>query len=400
MSLSFWIAKKYLKGRKTNKLLSGITLISMAGIAVGVMTLTTVLAVMQGFENDLKDKILGVNAHILIQNRFGYDIPETQPLEEAALAVRGVRAAAPFIFGEGLVMYRGRNYSAGIRGIDPEREGNVTKFGGFIKEGTLKRGGIAMGTEMARLLNVSTGDKVRLLSPDGKVTPIGIFPRVRDYEVTALFESGMYEYDTSLVYMVYEDARSFLSRRGASGISLCIDNIDKAESIAREVTALLPDEYVARDWFRMNRNLYSAMELEKKTMFIILTLIILVASFNIIATLITLVREKTREIGILKSLGFTAAEVRKIFLFNGLIIGGAGIALGELLGLLLCFIIRISHINALPAEVYYSTELKVSFSFWNFFVVGAVAFIITYLAAVFPARQAAKMDVIEAIKYE
>jgi|MTBAKSStandDraft_2_1061841.scaffolds.fasta_scaffold00802_42 lipoprotein-releasing system permease protein len=400
MSLSFWIAKKYLKGRKTNKLLSGITLISMAGIAVGVMTLTTVLAVMQGFENDLKDKVLGVNAHILIQNRFGYDIPDPEPLEEKALSVRGVEAAAPFIYGEGLVMYRGRNYSAGIRGVDPEREETVTKFGGFIKEGVLKKGGIALGTEMARLLNVSPGDTVRLLSPDGKVTPMGIFPRVRDYEVTALFESGMYEYDTSLVYMVYEDARSFLSRQGASGISLRIANIDKAESIAREVSSLLPEEYTARDWFRMNRNLYSAMELEKKTMFIILTLIILVASFNIVATLITLVREKTREIGILKSLGFTAAEVKRIFLYNGLIIGGAGITLGELLGLLLCFIIRISHINALPAEVYYSTELKVSFSFWNFFFVGAVAFFITYLAAVFPARQAAKMDVIEAIKYE
>jgi lipoprotein-releasing system permease protein len=400
MSLSFWIAKKYLKGRKTNKLLSGITLISMAGIAVGVMTLTTVLAVMQGFENDLKEKILGVNAHILIQNRFGYDIKDPAPFEEKALSVKGVEAAAPFIHGEGLVMYRGRNYSAGIRGIEPEREARVTRYGDFIKEGTLKKGGVAMGMEMSRLLNAGVGDTIRILSPNGRVTPMGIFPRVRDYEVTALFESGMYEYDTSLVYMTFEDAKNFLSKEGASGISLRIGSIDKAYPLAQKVGELLPDEYAARDWFRMNRNLYAAMELEKKTMFIILTLIILVASFNIVATLITLVREKTREIGILKSLGFSSGEVKKIFLYNGLIIGGVGIAMGELLGLLLCFIIRISHINALPAEVYYSTELKVSFSFWNFFIVGAVAFLITYVAAVFPARQAARMDVIKAIKYE
>ncbi len=400
MHLINWIAGKYLKGRKTNSLLSGITLISVLGITVGVMTLTVVLSVMDGFENDLRSKVLGVNSHVIIQNRFGYDVSDIAGITETVSAIKGVVHSAPYVHGEGLVMKRGRNYTAVLRGIDPAEEPRTTSFGDIMSEGSLEKGGVAIGREMATLLNVAIGEKIRLLSPDGKVTPVGIFPRVRDYKVTGIFESGMYEYDTSLVYLTYEDALSFLSRKGASGISVKIEDIGRADKVAEEMNAVLPEEYRARGWFRMNRNLYSAMELEKKTMFIILTLIILVASFNIVATLVTMVKEKTKEIGIMKSLGFTPAMVKRVFIHEGVIIGGAGIVLGELLGLLLCLIIKISHINVLPSEVYYSTELQVSFSFWNYFLVGAVAFVITFAASVFPAHQASKMDVIKAIKYE
>ncbi len=400
MYLINWIAAKYLKGRKTNRLLSGITLISMIGIMVGVMTLTVVLSVMDGFENDLKAKVLGVNSHIIIQNRFGYDVDKPGELIEAVRNVKGFRHAAPYVHGEGLIMKTGRNFSAIIRGINPEEESLTTKFGEIVTSGALAERGVLIGKEMAMLMNVSEGESIRILSPQGRITPMGIFPRVRDFKVTGIFESGMYEYDTSLVYMLYDDALSFLSRKGATGISISIEDIGSAERLAGEMNEILPGEYRARDWFRMNRNLYSAMELEKKTMFIILTLIILVASFNIIATLITMVREKRKEIGIMKSLGFTPAAVKQVFIHQGLFIGGIGIAVGELLGLLLCLIIKISHINVLPSDVYYSTELQVSFSFWNFFIVGAVAFLITLGASVFPAHQASKMDVIKAIKYE
>ena len=310
MHLINWIAGKYLKGRKTNSLLSGITLISVLGITVGVMTLTVVLSVMDGFENDLRSKVLGVNSHVIIQNRFGYDVSDIAGITETVSAIKGVVHSAPYVHGEGLVMKRGRNYTAVLRGIDPAEETRTTSFGDIMSEGSLEKGGVAIGREMATLLNVAIGEKIRLLSPDGKVTPVGIFPRVRDYKVTGIFESGMYEYDTSLVYLTYEDALSFLSRKGASGISVKIEDIGRADKVAEEMNAVLPEEYRARGWFRMNRNLYSAMELEKKTMFIILTLIILVASFNIVATLVTMVKEKTKEIGIMKSLGFTPCPAR------------------------------------------------------------------------------------------
>jgi len=401
MNLPFWIARKYLKGRKSNKLLSSITIISIIGIFVGVMALTVVLSVMDGFEEDLMDKIIGVNSHIIVQNKFGDEIKTPEKVTKQINKEKKVLATAPFITGEGLVMKNGRTFSVSIRGVAPKEEKDVTKFGKIMKKGDIKTGGIAIGAELARLLNVSVGDKVRILSPQGsKITPVGMLPKVKVFEIEGVFESKMYEYDTSLIYMNIQRAKSFLSRQGVSGIGVKIRDIGEASEIASKIDKNIDDKFIARDWFKMNRSLYSAMKLEKKTMFIILTLIVLVASFNIVASLITLVKEKTKEIGILKSLGFAPNKIKKIFLYNGMIIGGIGILLGEIAGLIICYIIEIAEIEILPADIYYSTKLQVSFSFWNFFIVGVVALVIVFIASILPAKQAAKMDVVEALRYE
>lgn len=404
MNVPFKIALSYLKGRRTNKLLSGITVISIAGIMVGVMTLTVVLSVMDGFKRDLKNKVLGVNSHLIIQDRFGSELLDYESIIDSVRTHKEVIAATPFIMGEGLILNQGRVFSVVIRGIDEKTEKNVTRYTEILKSGDkeLTDNNIAIGIELARMLNVDVGDTVRLMSPGGKITPIGMLPKVRDFKIARIFESNMYEYDTSLVYMSIPDAQKFLSRVGVSGVGVKVKDINRASTTALEVEKLFsPDQnLMAKDWFRMNKNLYSAMELEKKTMFIILTLIIVVAAFNIISILITMVKEKTKEIGVMKSLGFASHDVYRVFLYYGLISGGTGVILGELLGLIICLIIKWSHINVLPADVYYSTELKVHISVVNFVLTGVLAFIITYGASVLPALQASKMDAVEAIKYE
>jgi len=401
MNIPFWIALKYLKGRRKNKLLSGITFISILGIMVGVMALTVVLSVMDGFEKDLKEKIIGVNSHIVVRNQFSNEIEDYKNLTDRIMGLNMIEKTSPYITGEGLIMRNGRTFSIRIRGVIPEKEKEVTNYKKFLKKGSLKKDSIAIGSELAKYINVSIGDKVRILSPQGsKQTPIGIFPRVKVFNVSAIFESKMYEYDTSLIYLDLETAKKFLNKKGVSGIGIKIKNINKAQKISEKLNTQLGETYIAKDWFRMNQSLYSAMQLEKKTMFVILSLIVLVASFNIIASLITLVKEKTKEIGILRSLGFNKNEIRKIFLYNGMIIGGIGTLLGEIAGLIISLVIKIAHIDILPADVYYSTQLQVSFSFWNFFLVGVVALLITYGASIFPSFHASKLDVVEALRYE
>ncbi len=404
MNVPFRIALSYLKGRRTNKLLSGITIISIVGIMVGVMTLTVVLSVMDGFERDLKNKVLGVNSHLIVQDRFGSELTDYETIIDTVTAHKEIIAAAPFIMGEGLILNQGRVFSVVIRGIDEDQEKKVTRYNEILKSGTESLGNntIAIGIELARMLNVDIGDTVRLMSPSGKVTPIGMLPKIRDFKIARIFESNMYEYDTSLVYLSIPDAQKFLSRVGVSGVGVKVKDISRASIVASQVEKMFsPDlNLMTKDWFRMNKNLYSAMELEKKTMFIILTLIIIVAAFNIISILITMVKEKTKEIGVMKSLGFASRDVYKVFLYYGLISGGTGVVLGELLGLIICLVIKWSHINVLPADVYYSTELKVHMSVLNFAITGVLAFVITYGASVLPAWQAAKMDAVDAIKYE
>ncbi len=404
MNVPFRIALSYLKGRRTNKLLSGITTISIAGIMVGVMTLTVVLSVMDGFERDLKNKILGVNSHIMVQDRFGSELENYDEIIATVKKNPEVIDATPFVMGEGLILNQGRVFSVVIRGIDEEREKKVTRYEEILKkgQGSLSGNGIAVGIELSRMLNVDIGDTVRLMSPAGRITPIGMLPKIRDFKVVRIFESNMYEYDTSLVYLTIPDAQKFLSRIGVSGVGVKIKDIGRAAEVASALERSFSEDsnLMAKDWFRMNKNLYSAMELEKKTMFVILTLIVIVAAFNIIAILITMVKEKTKEIGVMKSLGFSRKDVYHVFLSYGMISGGTGIILGELLGLIICLIIKWSHINVLPADVYYSTELKVHMSLVNFLITGLVALMITFLASILPARQAAKLDVVDAIKYE
>ncbi|MCJ7615233.1 MAG: lipoprotein-releasing ABC transporter permease subunit [Desulfobacterales bacterium] len=410
MSFEFFIGSRYLRAKQKQTFISLITILSIAGVTVGVMALIVVIAVMAGFESDLKSRILGVESHIVIMRHNG-PFSDYGNILEHVENTEGVEAATPFINSQVILRSSLSLSGAVLRGIDPDSADKVIKNLDKVSLKNLKETdqrestsiampSIILGKELAKNLGVMQGDPVYLISPMGMISPIGHIPTMKRFKVAGLFESGMYEYDRTLSYIHIKDAQKIL-RMGDSvnGIEVRVNDIYNARNIAGRIVKELGFQYWARDWMQMNQNLFSALKLEKTVMFIILALIVLVAAFNIASTLIMMVMEKTKDIAILKAMGATDKSIRKIFVFKGIVIGSIGTILGVSLGFILCTVLKYYQFIELPGDVYYITTLPVKLKLLDVVMIASATMAISFLATLYPARQASKLDPVEAIRY-
>ena len=417
MSYEFFIALRYLRAKRKQTFISVNTLISVAGIFLGVAALIIVLAVMNGFEKELRDRILGINSHTVLMQYDGgmKDYPGVMKRLES---IDGVVASTPFIYGQAMLKKEGRVTGVVLRGMSIDTSGDVINLG-KMKEGDIASlagtgtgtdlPGVVIGKEMAQNLGASLFDTVEILLPMGIPTPMGVVPKIQEFSVVGIFDSGSYEYDSTLVFMSLENCKKFLNmRETVTGIEIKVDDIYGADRIAKAIEEQLGFPYWARSWMEMNKNLFSALKLEKRVMFIILSLIVLVAAFNIITTLIMTVMEKAKDIAILKSMGATARSIMKIFMIEGLLIGATGTILGCCAGIAMALHLeQISRLvenmfgfKILPKDVYYLSELPSRVDYGDVTAIAIVAMIICFLAAIYPSWRASRLEPAEALRYE
>ena len=410
MSFEYFIGGRYLRAKQKETFISFITMLSIAGVTVGVMALIVVIAVMAGFESDLKNRILGIESHVVIM-RHGSPFSGYHKILDRVTNTNGVEAATPFIYTQ--IMLRSSSGVSGavLRGIDPESAGRVIKVldnSALLnikkmhqaKDTTGSVPGVILGKELARNLGLGVGDVVYLISSRGMISPMGYLPAMKRFQVAGLFESGMYEYDGSLAYIHLSDAQKILHMEDSvTGIEVRVNDIYNARHIADKILADVGFPYWARDWMQMNHNLFSALKLEKTVMFIILALIVLVAAFNIASTLIMMVMGKTKDIAILKAMGAMDCSIRKIFIFKGMVIGFMGTTLGVCFGFILCKLLEKYKFIELPGDVYYISTLPVRLEALDVFIIAAGAMVICFIATLYPARQASKLNPVEAIRY-
>ncbi len=408
MSFEIFFSQRYLKAKRRQGFISIITGISILGIMIGVMALIVVLAVMNGFREDLLKKILGVNSHLLILSYRG-GIEDTEPVIKKALEVDGVLAATPFIYSQVMIKNAGNISGAILRGLDLATAGTVIDIDSMIKEGSLAvlreskadAQGIILGSELSKRIGALPGDTVTLVSPIGKLTPLGRVANEARFRVKALFESGMYEYDSSMVYVSLADAQDFLSLGDeVTGIELRVRDIDESDKIGAIIQDKLGGPYWTKDWKMMNKSLFSALKLEKATMFIILIMIVLVGALNIISSLVMLVMEKFRDIAILRTMGASSKSIMSIFIFQGLFVGLIGTILGLLSGSFLCHLLARYKFIKLPPDVYYISTLPVRMEWFDIVLIALAAIIVSFLATIFPSWQASRVNPVEALRYE
>jgi len=405
LSYHFFIAFRYLKSKKRHKGISLNTIISAGGVAVGVMALLVVLSVMSGFHEDLQRKILGVNAHIIVMSYKGAMTDYKEVLEKVSRE-KDVLSASPFVLGQVMSSSGKRAHGVFLRGIDPSLEANTTEIARYVKDGKLedlktKDGlpGLVIGKELAGSLGVFRNEIINIISPVGELGPMGMLPKVKQFRVAAIFEVGMFEYDSNLVLTELSQAQDFFGMGNSiTGIQLKIKDVYKAKDVREQVQKALSFPYYGRDWMQMHKNLFSALKLEKLAMFVILVLIILVASFNIVGTLIMNVIEKSREIAILKAMGATNKGIMTIFMLQGIFIGLAGTLIGIAGGFTLGYLFN--NVIRLPADVYYLSHLPIKMKLIDFISVSLAAMAISFLATIYPAWQAAKLDPVEPLRYE
>jgi lipoprotein-releasing system permease protein len=415
MSFEFFVSLRYLKAKRKQTFISIITFISIGGVALGVTALIVVLAVMSGFENDLKNKILGLNAHVLVLS-WDNQVAHYDQLAGQVEKVPGVTGVTPFILTQVLLNTPQKVTGAVLRGLEVDSARRVIILDRIIRTGSWKAleaptgdqpetvasmPGIILGQELAKQLGLSLGDPVSVVSPLGEVSPLGRVPKMRPFRLAGTFESGMFEYDSTIAFVSLAQAQSFLAMPGrVTGLEVKTRDIYEADRIAKDIKTRLGFPYWTKDWMRMNKNLFSALKLEKLVMFIILALIILVAAFNIVSSLIMVVMEKTKDIAVLKSMGATAGSIMKIFVLEGLIIGTVGTTLGLIGGVGLCEILRKYQFIHLPSDVYYISSLPVLMKGLDILLIMVAAIGITFVATLYPAWQASRLDPVEALRYE
>jgi len=428
MSYELFVSIRHLSAKKSQKFISLNTWISIAGVGLGVMALIVVIAVMSGFSKDLRDKILGTNSHVVVSNMNRTMVEKYNDILEKVRSVEGVTAAAPFIMNQVMLINGDKVSGIVVRGIDPEKEETVSDLGknmvsgavsdlkikssfskGIKGKGKKNRAGIILGKELSRRMSVEIGDIVSMVSPVSRVTPVGLIPRMKLFKVVGVFESGMYEYDANLSFILLKSAQKFFSmKNGVSGIEVRVADIEQAGDIASAIQKELGFPYLVRDWMRMNRNLFSALKLEKIVMFIILILIIFVAAFNIVSTLFMLVTEKAKEIAILKSMGANCSSIIKIYSYQGLVIGLVGTLLGCVVGFAIVpnlneivgLIEAIFGIVAFPSDVYYLDRLPSEIQYMDSLLIVIFSVVICLVASLYPAWRASKLDLVDGLRYE
>jgi lipoprotein-releasing system permease protein len=413
VSYELFIGLRYTRARRRNHFISFISGISMIGIALGVAALIVVLSVMNGFQKELRARILGVASHVQItgpDNRLG----DWQALADVAVKRPRVVAAAPFVNAQGMLSNDANVRGAIVRGVVPALEDGVADIGRHMVAGSLDKlvpgeFNIVLGSELARALRAFPGDRVTLIAPQGLVTPAGIVPRLKQFRVVGLFEVGMFEYDSGLALVALEDAqRLYQYGDQVSGVRLKLDDLFASREVARDlVNAVGRDLYVS-DWTRSHANFFRAVQIEKNVMFIILLLIVAVAAFNIVSTLVMAVTDKQPDIAILRTLGASPASIMKIFMVQGALIGVIGTLLGVAAGVLLAlnidvvvpFLERLLNVQFLSKEIYYISELPSDLQRRDVLVIAGVSLVLSLLATLYPSWRASRVRPAEALRYE
>ncbi len=422
MSYELFVSLRHLKAKRTQIFISLNTWISIGGVALGVMALIVVIAVMSGFSKDLRDKILGTNSHVVVTNITQTGMDDYEKIIEKITKAEGVSAVAPFILSQVMLTNGGNAVGVVVRGVDPDREASVSDLQKNLMQGSLqmlstpekhsgkpRRHGIILGKELAHRLRVQRDDIVSMVAPASRVTPMGLVPKIKLFKVVGFFESGMFEYDSNLAFISIDSAQKFFAMKGkVSGVEIRVKDIEQADKVAAKIQDDLGFPYYARDWMRMNKNLFSALRLEKIVMFIILILIILVAAFNIVSTLFMVVMEKSKEIAILKSMGASRSSIMKIFSFQGLIIGITGTMIGCVGGFTIVpnlneivgFIENIFGITAFPSDVYYLDKLPSEIQYFDSFMIVVFSIVICFVASLYPAWRASRLNPVDGLRYE
>lgn len=393
MILEFYLAKKIL-ARKQARFFKLISLITILGVAIGVMALLVVIAVMNGFDKELEEKIFGINSGLLIKKDPYIYNEDYSYLGDRLAAVEEIKGYTPIIMGNATIITGDNVINIFLKGVNLKTEVEVTRFGSYLKTqlNSLSDNEIIVGSVLADNLNLKIGSELVVLIPYSL--------KIYSFKVRGIFESGMYDYDLSLGYINLDTARKIFGINGFTAIEAKVANPYKAEFIKKKLIPYLGGNYYILTWMDLNRNLFQALKLEKTAMFIILCLIVLVASFNISSILIMSVVEKIKDIGILRAIGMRAKDIRKLFIFQGLIIGGLGIFLGAVLGWFLIYILKTYPIVRLPSDIYYIDRLPVASDIKDFIIIVGSAFIITLISTIYPALRASRFDPVVALRYE
>jgi lipoprotein-releasing system permease protein len=408
MFFELFFALRYLKAKRKQAFIPVITVISVLSVMVGVMSLIVVLSVMNGFRDDLMSKILGVNSHVLIMN-YGGAFKDYEKVGKRVEEVDGVLASTPFIYSQGMINSSGNVSMAVIRGLDPGSVVNVLDIESMIKMGSLASiqgsadglPGIIIGNELSRKVEAHPGDTLTVVSPDGESTPSGRAPKTRKYKVAAIFDSGMYDYDASMAFISLKESQDFLGLGDrVTGLEIKVRDVYRADTVAQAIQEKLGYPYWTRDWKLTNRNLFAMLSLQKTTLFVILSMIVLVGALSIIGTLVMVVMEKKKDIAILRAMGTSARSIMSIFILQGVFVGIVGTLSGLVSGLGICFILAKYQFITLPADVYYISALSVQIEFSDVFFVALSAVIICFFATLYPSWRASKLNPVDAIRYE
>ena len=411
--LQLFIGLRYTRAKRRNHFISFISLTSMVGIALGVTALITVLSVMNGFENELRQRILGMTAHATISG-YGEALTKWDQLAVIADKHPHVLGSAPFIQKEGMLIHGQQVNGSLIRGVLPAEEPKVSDVGAKMISGSLNdlqpgEFRIILGIDLARILGVMVGDKVTLVTPSANVTPAGVMPRLKRFTVSGIFEVGMYEYDSALALIHLDDARKlFRMGEGVTGLRLKLDDLFRAPFVSRELAESIPGIYSIRDWTQYHANFFRAIKTEKTVMFVILLLIVAVAAFNIVSTLVMVVTDKTTDIAILRTLGATPGSILGIFMVQGTVIGFVGTLLGLIGGVSLALnvetivpaIEQLFGVKFLPADVYYISDLPSELHWDDVAKITGVSFFISVVATLYPAWRASRTQPAESLRYE
>jgi lipoprotein-releasing system permease protein len=406
MSFELFVALRYLLARRKQAFISLISLISVLGVSVGVMALLIALALMTGLQAELRDRIVGSAAHVYVWKAGGFPAPD----EEMAklLQVPRVQGAAPAMLAKAMITSDSAEGFIDVKGIVPEREKDVTALQASMRKGSAEAlnrpaealPGILLGIDLAEMLDVDVGDHVRLLSPQGTITPVGPVFRPRSFEVVGIFSLGLYQFDSEYGYVHIDVARRVFGDDIPALIELRVDDMFRAREAVESITERFGGEYIAQEWSDQNKSLFSALWLEKMAISITIGLIVMVAALNIVASLILLVMEKSRDIAILKTMGSSTASIRTIFMLQGLIIGLVGTAIGAAAGTAIVWVLDRYRLISVPVDVYQISHVPFTLEPRDFLVVVAAAVLICFVATIYPSRQAARLDPAQALRYQ
>ena len=413
MRYEILVGLRYTRAKRRNHFISFISAISMAGIALGVAALIVVLSVMNGFQKELRSRILGVASHVQISGPDN-QLTDWQAVAKVVAQDPRVKGAAPFVNAQGMLAAGQQVRGSVVRGILPDREEQVAEIGLHMRAGKLDllrpgEFGIVLGSELARALGVLNGEKVALIAPQGLVTPAGVIPRLKQFTVVGLFEVGMFEYDSGLALVHLEDAQKLYQMGDAvSGVRLRLEDLFASRSVARELMAKLDATYFATDWTRSHANFFRAVEIEKRVMFIILLLIVAVAAFNIVSTLVMLVTDKQADIAILRTLGASPRSIIEVFMVQGTLIGVIGTVVGLVLGVLVGlnvatvvpFVENLLGFKFLAKDIYYISDLPSDVQVGDVTTIGIVSLVLSFLATLYPSWRASRTNPAEALRYE